>query len=180
MKKPSLAKLKQPPKVSLRGLTNGKHEGRISLAALKPKPLPSKKTKQDFYAGGLLYWDAQIVAGVDDVPFDGQTVRPVGTVNVSNGDQTYTFHNRHGSWMADMGGGRLAELAYIAAALGTNMSQVEMYEHVRDRFEAELKVKRILTVQQQRARIEEAQKKARARAKQPAKTGKITLKGLSK
>lgn len=147
-----------PKKVSLKRLATGNGKpGKPSLAGLKKKPLPQKQTKEDFYSGGLLYWNATVTNGVKEIEiaFEPKPVRPVGTVDVSNGDQTYTFHNRYGSWMADVGEGRMAELARVANMLGTNMGQVEMYHHVRDRFEAELKVKGYLTIEQQQRKIEE-------------------------
>ena len=187
MENPWLAKLK-PKKVSLKSLaTDNGHRPSLaglakarkpSLASLKVKPLPQKQTKQDFYAGGLLYWNAQITDH-DSRGHDNGVFRPVGTVDVSNGNQTYTFHNRYGSWMADMGA-KMAEPAYIANLLGTNMGQVEMYQNIRDRFEAELKVQKVPTMQEQRRRVEEAEKAKRARKKPAAQPTKLSLKGLRK
>jgi hypothetical protein len=67
--------------------------------------------------------------------------RPYGTVDVTNGDQTYTLHNRYGSWMHDVwnGNGAAAEPARVAAWLGIIMSQAEMGQKLTQRFEAELK-----------------------------------------
>ena len=158
-----MGKYSRPTKVSLKSLAsdNGKKPGKPSLAGLKTKPLPKKQTKQDFYAGGLLYWDATITGEASKGMHDGVT-RPIGTVSVSNGDQTYVFHNRYGSWMADVGA-MMAEPARVANLLGTNMGQIEMYQNIKDRFEAELKVKGILTTEQQRAAVEEQKAVQRSR-----------------
>jgi hypothetical protein len=141
--------------------------GDLLRAKKKTKPLPQKQCKEDFYAGGLLYWNAKVTDG----PYKGETlekiVTPRGTVDVSNGDVTYTFHNRYGSWMADIGAGRMAELAWVAAALGTSMSQVEMYRHVSERFEAELKKQDRLTRDQQRILLERQAEEARKKSKAP-------------
>lgn len=158
-----MGKFAKEKKVSLKGLATGNGKpGKLSLAGLKKKPLPQKQTKQDFYDEGLLYWNATIINGVSEVPLDGVIVRPIGTVDVSNGDQTYTFHNRYGSWMADMGGGKMAELAWVARALGTNLDQEPMFRRVKARFDAELKAKKILDTDTQRNLIEERAKTTRA------------------
>ena len=50
-----------------------------------------KKSKLDFHRGGIRYHNVQQYEGY-------------WTVDVSNGDITYTFHNRCGSWMHDIQG----------------------------------------------------------------------------
>lgn len=174
----------EPTKVSLRALSgsNGKAPGKLSLASVVKKPLPKKQNKRDFYSGGVLFWNAKHLGDLTSGYRDGVS-RPYGSVDVSNGDQTYTLHNMYGSWMADMGA-LMAEPARIASMLGIHMDQMEMFHCLQTRFLAELKYLRVPTVQDQRRRVEEVQKARRARASKPAPepqpTGKITLKGLKK
>jgi hypothetical protein len=60
-------------------------------------------------------------------------------VDVSNGDRTVTLHNRHGSWMADVGnGGSMAEPARVARQLGADMTQLEMGQALLDRVGREM------------------------------------------
>lgn len=55
-------------------------------------------------------------------------------VDVSNGDATYTLHNRYGSWLHDIDGeGRMAEPVRVARALGTGMSQLEVSQALGER-----------------------------------------------
>jgi hypothetical protein len=169
--------------VSLKSLSRGNGRGprKPSLAGVVKKPLPKKQNARDFYVGGMLFWNAKILGEVTKGYKDG-VFRPYGSVDVSNGDQTYTLHNMYGSWMAVMSTG-MAEPARIAAMLGTNMGQLEMYQNLQERFRLELKHEGVPSVHDQRRRVEEAQKAARARAAKPAApktTTKITLKGLKK
>lgn len=161
---PWVTKLGGGKKVSLKGLArdNGKKPGK--LAGLnKPKPLPKKQSKRDFYHNGVLFWNAKILGEITKGYRDGVS-RPFGSVDVSNGDKTFTLHNRYGSWMADIRAGEvMAESARVAKALGINMSQAEMSRALATRFEAELKEQGVPTVHQQRVRVEEAAKIARAR-----------------
>lgn len=158
--KPSLAGLKKPKPAP---------GGKLSqLAKKKEKPLPKKQNARDFYEGGVLFWNAA-VTGDTGVGYRNGVRRPIGTVDVSNGDKTYTLHNRYGSWMHDIeqGEGMMAEPARVAIWLGLKMNQVTMAMLLTRRFEAELKQDGIKTVHQQRADIERAEAEARKRTKKP-------------
>jgi hypothetical protein len=213
-------KAKAKPKLSLKGLakTNGKAPAKPSLAALskgkptqvtpKPKPSlrrlvtseplvmerphqePKPRVKEDFRVGGVLFSGAEILGELTSGMKDGM-FRPYGSVDVTNGDQTYTLHNRYGSWMHDVWNaeGRMAEPARVAVWLGLeNMSQLHMSQALSRRFEAELKKQGVPTTHQQRIRIEEAAAAARKRSAKPTTTKatttvspkKLSLKGLKK
>jgi hypothetical protein len=59
-------------------------------------------------------------------------------VDLSNGDRTATLHNRHGSWMADVAEGRMAEPVRVARALGiTSMSNYEVAKLLLERVQRE-------------------------------------------
>lgn len=186
MTNPWVAKLggDRPTKVSLRSLAKGNgRAGKPSLAGVVKKPLPKKQNKRDFYAGGVLFHNAKVLGEISKGYRDG-IIGHYGSVAVSNGDKTYTLHNQFGSWMHNVHGTALmAEPARVAVALGINMSQLEIVQNLRTRFEAELRYQGILTTHEQRRRVEETQKAARSRkpAAAPVKTTtKITLKGLKK
>lgn len=204
---------KAKPKPTLKGLAkdNGKAPVRPSLASLaKGKPVvkpkvklgaalgvkqppperpyqePKPRHKDDFRVGGVLFSGAEMTGESSKGYRDGM-FRPVGTVDITNGDQTYTFHNRYGSWMHDMWtGNQMAEPARVAAWLGVQMSQLEVSRALSKRFELALKAKGIPNTHQQRIALEEKAKLARKRtAKQPPKetsnmTKKLSLKGLKK
>src|SRR3954447_19090495 len=180
--KPSLKGLAKtngeaPVKPSLASLTKGKST-KVTLRKLvttepvvmeRPYQEPKPRVKEDFRVGGVLFSGAEITDRVSVGHRDG-TFRSVGTVDVTNGDQTYTLHNRYGSWMHDVWGtANMAEPARVAAWLGINMSQLDMCQLLTKRFEAELKKQGIPNKQQQRAKIEADAAKARKRTKQPEK-----------
>jgi hypothetical protein len=173
-------------KPSLKGLakTNGKAlanppKGKPSLRKLvvnpveeeRPYQAPKPKVKEDFRVNGVLFSGAEVtgsaLAGYRDGMF-----RPYGTVDVTNGDQTYTLHNRYGSWMHDVwnGNGAAAEPARVAAWLGILMSQAEMGQKLTQRFEAELKKQGIPTLHQQRVRLENDAAAQRKRTRNPEPT----------
>jgi hypothetical protein len=215
MANPWSRKAKAKKITSLKGLakTNGKAPVKPSLASLtkgkpasKPKPSlrklvttepvvmerpyqePKPRVKEDFRIGGVLFSGAEVLGEITAGHKDG-TFRPFGSVDVTNGDQTYTLHNRHGSWMHDVWGtNQMAEPARVAMWLGLqNMGQMQMAQALGRRFELELKKQGVPTTHQQRLKLEEQAAAARKRAakKPPAKEttkmpGKITLKGLKK
>jgi hypothetical protein len=194
----ALAKLngKAPVRPSLASLTKGK-PSKPSLRALvttepivmeRPHQEPKPRVKEDFRIGGVLFSGAEILGQITAGHRDG-TYRSFGSVDVTNGDQTYTLHNRHGSWMHDVWGtNQMAEPARVAAWLGlTHMSQLEMGQALGRRFELELKKQGIPTTHQQRLKLDEQAAAARKRAaKQPPKETtdvtpkKLSLKGLKK
>src|SRR5262245_58996131 len=63
----------------------------------KQRPVPRPKTKEDFRSGGVLFHNAQYTGGITAGYKDGIS-RPAGSVDVSNGDMTFTLHNQYGSW----------------------------------------------------------------------------------
>jgi hypothetical protein len=170
--KPSLAALSKgkptqvtpKPKPTLRSLVTTE-----PVVMERPHQEPKERVKEDFRVGGVLFSGAEVTDKVSVGHRDG-TFRSVGTVDVTNGDQTYTLHNRYGSWMHDVWGtANMAEPARVAAWLGINMSQLDMCQLLTKRFEAELKKQGIPNKQQQRAKIEADAAKARKRTKQPEK-----------
>jgi hypothetical protein len=212
------AKPKPKGKLSLLGgkaKTNGKAPAKPTLAALakgKPQPEPKPKVtlgaalgvkppveerphqepkprvKEDFRVDGILFSGAEITDRTTLGYRDG-VYRTIGTVDVTNGDQTYTFHNRYGSWMHDVwhGGGMMFEPARVAAMLNINMSQVDMARALSRRFEAEMKKQGILTAAQQRAHAEAKAAEARKRSRKPIEETtevtpkkKISLRGVGK
>jgi hypothetical protein len=187
--KPSLASLSKgeptPTKPSLKTLTGVKH-----VDTERPYQEPKPRVKEDFRVDGVLFSGAEITGQFTAGYRDGM-FRPIGTVDVTNGDLTFTMHNRYGSWMHDVwrGGGVMAEPARVAAWLGVHsMSQAAMSSALSRRFEAELKKQGVLTTHQQRARVDAAAAEARKRPAKPTTTketpkvtsGKISLKGLKK
>ena len=127
------------------------------LAALRAKKQASKAkaSKLDFHRAGIRFHNVQQYNGY-------------WTVDVSNGDKTYTFNNRCGSWMHNVEGreGWMAEPARVARALGTDMSQVEMSQSIMHRLELELRERGIPTREQLlRQHEEEAKAQRRKRRK---------------
>jgi hypothetical protein len=193
--KPSLASLSKgkpqttpKPKLSLRKLVTTE-----PVVMERPYQEPKPRVKEDFRIGGVLFSGAEILGEITAGHRDG-TFRPFGSVDVTNGDQTYTLHNRHGSWMHDVWGtNQMAEPARVAMWLGLhNMGQMQMAQALGRRFELELKKQGVPTTHQQRLKLEEQAAAARKRAAKhaakptiPKETtkvtqGKITLKGLKK
>jgi hypothetical protein len=188
--KPSLATLSKgkstqatpKPKPSLRALVTTE-----PVVIERPHQEPKPRVKEDFRVAGVLFSGAEIIDQVTAGYRDG-IYRAIGSVDVTNGDQTYTLHNRAGSWMHDVyGTNQMAEPARVAVWLGVQMSQLEMSRALQRRFEAEMKKQGVLTTHQQRSALEVKAAAARKRtAKQPPKettkvtSGKITLKGLKK
>jgi hypothetical protein len=155
----------------------------------RPHQEPKERVKEDFRIGGVLFSGAEILGQITVGHRDGM-FRPYGTVDVTNGDQTYTLHNRHGSWMHDVWGeNRMAEPARVANWLGLqNMGQLQMSQALSRRFELEMKKQGVLTPHQQRTKLDEQAAAARKRTPKPAAKEttavtpkkKLTLKGLKK
>jgi hypothetical protein len=172
---------KAPAKPSLAALAKGepKENKKVSLGAAlgikvpvfsRPHQEPKPRRKEDFSVNAVLFSGAEVTGEAVSGYRDGMT-RPVGTVDVTNGDQTYTLHNRYGSWMHDVwnGNGSMAEPARVASWLGITMTQLEMAKALSMRFDAELKKQGILNLHQQRARLEAKAAEARKRIKTPTK-----------
>ena len=191
-----------PVRPSLAALTKGKStqvtpKKKPTLRALvttepvtleRPHQEPKPRVKEDFRVGGVLFSGAEITGEVTQGRREGLS-RAIGTVDVTNGDQTFTFHNRYGSWMHDVyGTNSMAEPARIANWLGVQMDQLDMARALGRRFEAEMKKQGVLTPHQQRLKLEEKAAAARKRAAKPTAKEtattvtpkKPTLKGLKK
>jgi hypothetical protein len=201
--KPSLKRLastngKAPAKPSLAALPKGQPKPKRTLRALvttepvvmeRPYQEPKERVKEDFRVGGVLFSGAEIVDRVSSGHRDG-IYRTYGTVDVTNGDQTYTFHNRYGSWMHNVWGtSQMAEPARVAVWLGLqNMGQLDMSRALSRRFELEMKKQGVPTPHQQRVKLDEEAAAARKRSAKPAAKEtttvapkkKLTLKGLKK
>ena len=125
------------------------------LSALRKQRKMSSKL--DFTLNGIRYHNAHI---------HNREERPWGTVSVSNGDLTFVFHNRYGSWMSDLDGGRMAEPAKVAHAMGTNATQLEVALALTKRYYAELKTQGVPTPEERiRQREEDARKQRRSNRK---------------
>jgi hypothetical protein len=149
--KPTLAQLrarKQEQKAS---------NGFEALRARKRSQKKGKKSKNDFAIGGVRFHNVRPEYGY-------------WKIDISNGDLTFTMHNRHGSWMHDVIGhaGWMAEPARVAKALGTNMGQLETSQALSRRLELEFRERGIPT-REQAQRIKEEQALAARRKKRGKK-----------
>jgi hypothetical protein len=176
------SKAKAKPKANpwSRPKSNGQAPGGL-LAGIgrKPKPVPKPLVKEDFREGGILFHNAHIL-GERRASRDGVVGR-WGSVDVSNGDITYTFHNQFGSWMHNVEGSTMmAEPARVAMLLGIGLSQLDMSRYMTRRFESELRKQKIPTVAQQRSQIEAAAKAATEARKAAAAKPKPTPKAKAK
>jgi hypothetical protein len=153
-KKPGLAALRAQKQAEREAARKG------GLAALKKQKVQQQKksSRLDFVIDGIRYHDAHI---------ENIHGRPWGYVSISNGDKTYRFHNRYGSWMHPLGdGGRMAEPAAVAKHMGTNLSQLEVAQALTERFYKELKMLGIPTPEERiRQREEQARKQRRGARK---------------
>jgi len=125
------------------------------LAALKQQKAKQRRmsSKLDINDQGIRYHDAHVRSHGDE--------RPWGTVKVTNGNMTFEFHNRYGSWMHTIEGRRMAEPAAVARAMGINTqnAQVEISQTLTNRFNAEL---RALGIPNTEERLREREAKALA------------------
>jgi len=130
---------------------NGGGEPKKALAALRQARKAS--SQHDFNMDGILYHNVRVLGRVHDIPW--------GSVDLTNGDTTYTAHNRYGSWMV----GDPHEIDAVMkepASLGWG-DQVTLCTNLVARFEADLKVRGIKTAAELRAEREEADAKERRR-----------------
>ena len=122
------------------------------LSALRKQRKMSSKL--DFTLDGIRYHNAHI---------HNREERPWGSVSVTNGDMTFIFHNRYGSWMCNIDGSLMAEPAKIARAMGTHATQLEVAQALTARYYAELKAQGVPTPEERiRQREEEARKQRRS------------------
>ena len=138
------------PKGALAALAKKKKRG-PALAGLRAKRQMS--SQQDFRDGGITYHNCRIKP-------ERLNDRPWGTVDVSNGDITFTFHNRHGAWFHDVPG----KDGYMKEPVN-----FEITRNIQRRWDRELKAQGIPTATELRAQREaaerEAEKKKQARLK---------------
>ena len=127
----------------------------------KPKTLAAlKKSKNDISIAGVKFHNVQQMDGF-------------WTVDMTNGDKTYTLHNRHGAWFHDVredGGlhprtGPMAEPVRVALALGIHDSQLEVSQALSLRLERELRSRGIPTREQLVRQHEEEAKAARRKGR---------------
>jgi len=117
----------------------------------RPKTLAAlKKSKQDFSVAGVKYHNVQQMNGY-------------WTIDMTNGDRTFTLHNRHGAWFHDLahGEGKMTEPVNVGRALGIPDSQLAISEALQTRLDRELKARGIPTRAQLARQHEEEAKAAR-------------------
>jgi hypothetical protein len=107
----------------------------------------------DFTFDGIRFHTARVLGRVYDQPW--------GTVQISNGDVTYTAHNRYGSWMIAIGDVLDYNGAFKEPAALDWGSQVEVCSALNRRFDAELKSRGIKTAAEMRAEQEEIDREQR-------------------
>lgn len=130
-------------------------EGGLSALRTQKSTQAKASSKHDFTLEGIRYHGARI---------HDRDERPWGTIKVSNGDKTFEFHNRYGSWMCNLDGHRhMAEPAAVARAMGTNATQLEVAQALSARYYAELKAQGVPTPEERiRQREEDARKQRRS------------------
>ena len=88
----------------------------------RPYQEPKPRVKEDFRVGGILFSGAEIGGQLITAGYKDGMYRTYGSVDVTNGDLTYTLHNRCGSWMHDMwDSSMMAEPARVAYWLGIDV-----------------------------------------------------------
>lgn len=127
-----------------------------TLAELKRAKQAKRSARLDFRRGGVKYHNVQ-------------RVDAYWTVDVTNGDKTYTLHNKHGAWFYSRPerAGYLAEPVVVARALGTDLTQLAISQALTSRLERELKDRGIPTREQLLRQHEE---EAKASRRKPRKT----------
>jgi len=129
-----------------------------TLAEIKAAKQFKRSARLDFRRAGVKYHNVQQLNGY-------------WTVDVSNGDKTFTLHNRHGAWYHDVGHeGRMAEPVRVARALGVSLSQLEISQALSYRLDRELKDRGIPT-REQLLRQHEEEAKASRRKKRTNNNG---------
>jgi hypothetical protein len=121
-----------------------------SLAGIKARKLAKESATRDFTISGLRYGNV--------VQEDGYWM-----IDVSNNDISFTMHNRYGSWMHNVADreGYMKEPAWVARALGTSVSQVDVARNLIARLEIEQKARGIPTHDEILRQHEEDEKQAR-------------------
>ena len=117
-----------------------------SIAGIRARKLAAASAKRDVTIGGLRYHNVVQENGY-------------WKVDVTNNDKTFTLHNRYGSWMHDVEGrdGYMKEPAWVALALGTSVSQIDMAQNLITRVEKEMQARGIPTAEERaRQREQEA------------------------
>jgi len=125
-----------------------------TLAELKRAKQAKRSARLDFRRGGVKYHNVQQVDGY-------------WMIDVTNGDKTFTLHNRHGAWYHDVvdGHGRMAEPVRVARALGTDLTQLAITQALMARLDRELKDRGIPTREQLLRQREEEALAARRKAR---------------
>lgn len=141
--KPSLAELRERKQ---------QQKPQKGLATLRKRKQMEQSGKRDFSIYGVRYHNPQQVGGY-------------WTIDVTNGDDTFTLHNRHGCWMYSLpeNNGRMKEPVAVARMLGINMGQVEMAQNLTERLEREQRARGIPTRQQLLRQHEDLNRPRRSR-----------------
>lgn len=157
---------KQKPKATgLAALRAKRDNGAVAptgLVALRAKKQPSKgglgalrkkheearlrSSKLDFLENGLRYHNARVLGEGKGGPW--------GTVDVTNGPVTVTFHNRSGSWFTD-----ISEQPGVMK----EPKHTEISQFLQIRFLKELESRGIPTTEQRRHKREEEERAQRKR-----------------
>jgi hypothetical protein len=125
-----------------------------TLAELKRAKQAKKSARLDFRRGGVKYHNVQQIDGY-------------WTIDVTNGDRTFTLHNKHGAWFYSRPNkpGYLAEPVAVARALGTDLSQLAITQALTSRLDRELKDRGIPTREERLRQREEEALAARRKAR---------------
>ena len=124
-----------------------------TLAELRKAKQAKESKKHDFSIAGVKYHNVQQMDGY-------------WTIDMTNGDRTYTLHNRHGAWYHDTGHeGRMAEPVRVGRALGISDSQLDISQTLQLRLDRELRARGIPTREQLLRQREEAAVAARRKAR---------------
>jgi hypothetical protein len=146
---------KQRPKTlaELRA-SKAKPEKPKTLATLKQAKQAQRSSKLDINVAGVKYHNVQQMNGY-------------WTVDMTNGDRSFTLHNRHGAWFHDLahGEGRMAEPVNVGRALGISDSQLDISMTLQTRLERELRARGIPTREELVRQHEEAALAARRKAR---------------
>lgn len=125
-----------------------------TLAELRKAKQREASKKHDFSIAGVKYHNVQHVDGY-------------WTIDMTNGDKTFTLHNRHGAWYHDIedGHGRMKEPVNVGRALGINDSQLDISQTLQLRLDRELRARGIPTREQLLRQREEEATAARRKAR---------------
>jgi hypothetical protein len=124
-----------------------------TLAELRKAKQAQRSAKYDFAVAGVKYHNVQKMDGY-------------WTVDMTNGDKTYTLHNRHGAWFHDVGhDGRMVEPVAVGRALGISDSQLDISMSLSRRLEREFRARGIPTREQLLRQHEEEAKASRRKTR---------------